>query len=306
MDITDFLDSPIAFHRAFVGMGVGITGALMLSQSMYWSKRTKDGTGWFYKTQVEWEEETGMTRYEQETARDKLVEMGVLEEEKRGIPCKLFYRVHREGLAAVLHGGLTLASMRESRKLECGDAAGKPELKPQPMDTKITAETTTETTLPAPPAAAPGTGLAVVPTKHPKPPKEPLTEEQTAHKAACSDTWEAYCQAYTHRYGVAPVRNAPANAQIKQLVLRLGQQEAPGVARFYVEQVHDRYVVQQLHPLYLLLRQAEAYRTQWVRGQAMTSTRAAQVDKTAANFSAVDEAMAIMAARDERGRDAYR
>ena len=35
----DFIpDRPIAFNRDFVDLGIGITGALLLSQAIYWSK----------------------------------------------------------------------------------------------------------------------------------------------------------------------------------------------------------------------------------------------------------------------------
>ncbi|AGU58847.1 MULTISPECIES: hypothetical protein [Vibrio] len=43
----DYLDRPIAFHRTFVQLGIGITGALLFSQALYWSKRTKDADRWF-------------------------------------------------------------------------------------------------------------------------------------------------------------------------------------------------------------------------------------------------------------------
>lgn len=88
------LDRPIAFQRAFISIGAGVTGALMLSQAVYWSTRTSESDGWFYKTQSEWEAEIGLTRYEQEGARKKLKAMGVLEEMKRGVPCKTYYRVN--------------------------------------------------------------------------------------------------------------------------------------------------------------------------------------------------------------------
>lgn len=97
-----YLDRPIAYHRAFIALGCGLSGAVMLSQALYWSKRTTDGDGWFYKTQVEWEEETGMTRYEQEGARKKLRGLGILEEMKRGVPCKVHYRVNADRLLELL------------------------------------------------------------------------------------------------------------------------------------------------------------------------------------------------------------
>lgn len=94
MMVSQFLDRPIAFHRVLVRLGAGVTGAVMLSQALYWSNRTSEGDGWFYKTQIEWEEETGLTRYEQEGARKKLKNMGIIEEIKKGVPCKTWYRVN--------------------------------------------------------------------------------------------------------------------------------------------------------------------------------------------------------------------
>lgn len=97
-----FLDRPIAFHRSFIDLGVGVTGALFLSQSLYWSRRTKDRDGWFYKTGVEWQEETGLTRREQDGARNRLKKVGVLEEIKRGVPCRVHYRVNIEKLDLIM------------------------------------------------------------------------------------------------------------------------------------------------------------------------------------------------------------
>lgn len=121
--IQAMLERPVAYHRAFVSLGAGVTGALMLSQAVYWSSRTNDKDGWFYKSQVEWEEETGLTRYEQEGARKKLVKLGVLEEKKQGVPCKLYFRVLIDALSASLVAENQQSSMRKNSKLACGEAA---------------------------------------------------------------------------------------------------------------------------------------------------------------------------------------
>lgn len=102
MSISEAFDRPIAFQRAFVEFGCGITGALLLSQAIYWSKRTTKAGRWFYKTQSEWTEETGMSRAEQETARRSLRTLGVLEEKRVGIPAKLHYRVNFDRIDALL------------------------------------------------------------------------------------------------------------------------------------------------------------------------------------------------------------
>ena len=100
----ELFDRPIAFQRAFVDLGVGITGALMLSQCVYWTKRVTDGEGWFYKSQQDWEEETGMNRREQERARKALKSIGVLEEKRRGVPARMYFRINEEALEKALLG----------------------------------------------------------------------------------------------------------------------------------------------------------------------------------------------------------
>ena len=115
------VDRPIAFQRSFVRLGVGITGALLLSQIVYWQNRMEGN--WFYKTQSDLEEETGLTRYEQEGARKKLVSCGVLEEAKRGIPAKLYFRVNQERLEELLLGENQHAGMGKTNKQGCGISA---------------------------------------------------------------------------------------------------------------------------------------------------------------------------------------
>lgn len=104
MSTIELLSRPIAFHRAFVDLGLGITGALMLSQCMYWRARTSNPDGWFYKSQQDWEEETGMNRREQERARKALKSIGVLEEKRRGVPARMYFRVNEEALEKALLG----------------------------------------------------------------------------------------------------------------------------------------------------------------------------------------------------------
>ncbi len=46
VNLVELLDRPIAFHRPFVELGLGVTGALFLSQALYWSRRT-NSSGYF-------------------------------------------------------------------------------------------------------------------------------------------------------------------------------------------------------------------------------------------------------------------
>jgi hypothetical protein len=174
MSIIEIMARPIAFNRAFVDLGLGMCGAMMLSQSLYWRTRTRDAGGWFYKSQTEWQQETGMTRREQETARRRLTEAGFLEEKRRGVPARLYFRVKIEAVESALAGlssrmaesanqgdksskNASLAdsanqvctygapSMADSANQECTDAPDKNGGKRQSIS-EITTETTTEIT----------------------------------------------------------------------------------------------------------------------------------------------------------------
>lgn len=136
--IDNVLDRPIAFNPAFKKITGSTAAALMLSQAWYWSKRTSDEDGWFYKTIAEWEEETGLTRSEQETARKHLKD--ILEVDLRGVPATLYYRVNKSKILELL--GIQFAetqqsSLREPSKLDCGNPANF-------NDTEITTEITTK------------------------------------------------------------------------------------------------------------------------------------------------------------------
>ncbi|PZT22697.1 hypothetical protein A7X88_02780 [Stenotrophomonas maltophilia] len=125
----------------------------------------------------------------------------------------------------------------------------------------------------------------------------PLAEDsETDLQAACRATWAAYATAYRTRHGVAPVRNAKVNSNVRQIVQRLGYSEAPLVAAWFLT-VNERYVVQNMHDLGALLAKCEAYRTQWATGRQVTEEAARQTDKTQTNLSAADAAKALLAQR---------
>lgn len=104
MNLPDILDRPIAFYPAFIPLTGGFSSAMMLSQALYWAKRTKNADGWFYKSREEWFDETGLRRSEQETARRRLRASAFWHEELRGVPARLYYRIDYEALLAALLG----------------------------------------------------------------------------------------------------------------------------------------------------------------------------------------------------------
>ncbi len=122
--LQDALDRPIAFHRVFVTLTGSVTAALMLSQAMYWTKRTGPD-GWFFKTIKQWEEETGLSRHEQQSARKTLRKFSFWHEDLRGIPAKMHYHVD---IAALSHDLLCMArpSSRKSNKDKKPEKKGVP------------------------------------------------------------------------------------------------------------------------------------------------------------------------------------
>lgn len=155
-------------------------------------------------------------------------------------------------------------------------------------------------TIPAAPTALP-TAVEVLPAKAKRVSKPKADDTlDTELQAACKTTWSAYAGEYRTRYGIDPVRNVKVNSNVKDFVKRIGYDEAPGVAAFYVRNVSEAFVVRGCHALGTLLQNAEAYRTQWATGQAMTNTRAQQADKTQSNFDSAQQAKAMLRARREQ------
>jgi len=97
MNITDAIENvgrPVAYYSNIARWLGSVGDAIFLCQLLYWYGKGKDPDGWIYKTQKEFEEETALSRYEQEHARRKLKSLGILEEERRGVPAKLYYRLN--------------------------------------------------------------------------------------------------------------------------------------------------------------------------------------------------------------------
>jgi len=152
----DLLDRPIAYHRVLAEIAGSVSGGVFLSQAIYWSKRTTLPDKWFYKTSDQWFEETYLSRREQETVRKRLTAINILQEEKRGVPAKLHYRVNEIELeryvlkhydTQINAGGQGAVQTRlaESAKLDWRKTPNKNGGKRQ-TNTETTAETTTETT----------------------------------------------------------------------------------------------------------------------------------------------------------------
>ena len=137
-DILRGVGRPIAYYPRLRKITGSTVATIFLCQFIYWKGKEKSGDGWIYKVQEEIKEETGLSRYEQETARDHLKERGLLSEKKEGLPCQTFYKINYDVLdnlwdekmnpdepRHVQNGGLPQTSMGDSNNQECGNATNQ-------------------------------------------------------------------------------------------------------------------------------------------------------------------------------------
>lgn len=142
-----------------------------------------------------------------------------------------------------------------------------------------------------PAASAPRT--VIEPTREPSgnllPADSGQPDAECDRQQACRAIWSAYAAAYQHRYGTHPVRNSKVNGQVRDLLKRLGAEEAPAVAAYFVG-INDAYLIRNCHDLGSLLARAESYRTQWATDRQMNGATARQLERTQANLNAAKEA----------------
>lgn len=115
--------------------------------------------------------------------------------------------------------------------------------------------------------------------------------------------WANYAFAYRRRYGVWPAWNRTVAGQLSKLVERIGADEAHHVAAFYVG-VNDARLVNDCHPVGMLLAKAEAFRTQWATGRQMNATTARQIEQAQANRNAAQAAAESIRAKEGK-RNAF-
>lgn len=86
----------IAYYPNLKNVTGSTTATILLCQLIYWIDKTNDG--WIYKDSMELEEETGLSYYEQQTARKALIDLGIIEEQYKRLDHKISFRLHLDVL----------------------------------------------------------------------------------------------------------------------------------------------------------------------------------------------------------------
>lgn len=137
-------DRPIAFHPVMARVFGGVYEALLFQQLAFWSDKGADPE-WIYKTREELREETTLNRYQQEQARATLRKLGVIEEQRRGLPARMHYRVIWERVFELLEAYRAVGRPSTNKMAE-GAPTTERKSPIQLADRQPTSESTSETT----------------------------------------------------------------------------------------------------------------------------------------------------------------
>jgi hypothetical protein len=174
------LKRSVAFHWALAMICQSVNAGLMLSQAMYWTERTDDDEGWFYKTRGDWFAELCLGKYEQLKAREILKDLEFMKEDLRGNPAKTHYQVQQINVYKALFEMAGKQPTKKAGKQPSGKQpteGGKPDNKSAENQTTLldgkqptikeqrlpetTSDTTTEITDSAAVAASPASFLEI-------------------------------------------------------------------------------------------------------------------------------------------------
>jgi hypothetical protein len=120
------------------------------------------------------------------------------------------------------------------------------------------------------------------PARNRKPGKARPAKDSPETTARTNPVWEAYSAAYLQEHGALPTRNGMINGQLADFLGRVPVDEAPAIAAFYARHP-DAWLRKNFHPIGALLKNAEGFRTEWLRGRQVTMTEARRNEQTAAN-----------------------
>lgn len=161
-DVLLKLDKVVSFHPELANLFDSVECALLYQQLNFWRNKGTREDGFIYKTKDEIQEETYLNRYQQDKARQRLVELGVLETKllrANGSPV-LHYRVNTRrtnellSLARLNNGKVEIDDSDDSHLVEgelmekskVSDSISRTYAQPRLMEKSKVSDSITETT----------------------------------------------------------------------------------------------------------------------------------------------------------------
>ena len=97
---------------------LGIESAFLLTILIEASDGLADNEGWFYQTIEKIGELTGLGRHKQDKIIKELIDLKILEQKNKGVPCKRFFKVNYEMIENLVFQNQQ-SSLSENSKLDC-------------------------------------------------------------------------------------------------------------------------------------------------------------------------------------------
>ena len=97
---------------------LGIESAFLLTILIEASDGLADSEGWFYQTIEKIGELTGLGRHKQDKIIKELIDLKILEQKNKGVPCKRYFKVNYEMIENLVFQNQQ-SSLSENGKLDC-------------------------------------------------------------------------------------------------------------------------------------------------------------------------------------------
>ena len=102
INILEQAGKPLSYYPELAKKLNSVKDAVFLSYLIKVQKNGKNQDGWVCKMLAEIYEDTGLSKWEQKTARKNLKSLGILKEKYAGLPRKLHFKVDLEKLSSLL------------------------------------------------------------------------------------------------------------------------------------------------------------------------------------------------------------
>ncbi len=149
MKLSDFLSDigrPVAYYPKLAHEVGGVKAAVFLCQLIYWHGKQADADGWMFKSVEEWEDETGLTYWEQRGVRRELKKAGLLQEKHRRVEHVVYYRLNLEMLNELWEQAVCKSQTAQFAKVKLAVCKSQTGSLQKSSSLKSITETTTETT----------------------------------------------------------------------------------------------------------------------------------------------------------------
>ncbi len=114
-------------YYPLIAMALGsVKTGIFICQLLYWQERGEKGE-WIYKSRKQMEEETGLSREEQDTAKRLLKRLKIIETKRAGIPATTHYKIDFDRFDEVIDNYVIEREIK--RKEEAKKKAEKEEAK---------------------------------------------------------------------------------------------------------------------------------------------------------------------------------